>query len=305
MQERELNLVFLVGAMKAGTSTLYADLNKHARVHGPPLKEPFFLVNGDSPNVVIQKYKNHFKQAMAESLLLDGSTGYTMLPDYPNAANVAVKIGIDPKIIIYLIREPFSRILSHFYHSVGSGDMNADFSSALRQDSRLINYSRYYFQIQPWLKAFGPDKVYVVTMDHWAQNRKKIAQAIFSLIGLKSALKEEDFVSVKNVRSRDRISPQLSRWLRNFFPRDTYRQVRSLIPSDIRQLLMKVLTKPSPTPVAEFSDYDLEYVWSHLEEELSLLAPYVRHPLLDPITIWNRNELFAQYRKVDASSKPY
>ena len=302
MSNLEANLVFVVGAMKAGTSTLCSDLSKHPAVYGPTLKEPFFLIKDWSGDRIKRQYEIHFDKAPPGSLLVDGSTGYTMRPDYVDAAQTAKKIGIDPKIIIYLVRDPFSRIVSHFHHSVGSGDMSTDFQVALREDKRLINYSRYYHQIRPWLDAFGAEKVHIVTMDYWVKNRIEVAAQLFTAMGLDPVVDGIDTKDVKNVGSRSRIPPTLGRYVRKYLHGDRYRQVRNLTPIAIRQLFLRVLGQPSPKPTAEFTDEDLEFVWSQLEGELSSIAPYIRHPLTDQRTIWSRSALFANHRILNPTS---
>jgi len=134
--ERKVNL-FLVGAMKAGTTMLMDLLSQHPEIYASPIKEPNFFVSNppkelydpsrffslrkyfdqDFPKPLhianidsLDDYNKLFSMASNEMFLLDGSTMYLHAPE------TAQKIYDYNKnaCIIIIKREPLSRAYSHY-----------------------------------------------------------------------------------------------------------------------------------------------------------------------------------------------
>jgi len=68
----------------------------------------------------------HFAAARADELCGDASTYYTMLPVHPGVAARAVSMLPAGFRVIYVVREPVSRTISHHYHEHTAGRAGAD-----------------------------------------------------------------------------------------------------------------------------------------------------------------------------------
>ena len=63
--------------------------------------------------------------------------------------------------MIYVVRDPIDRMLSHYLHNVGGGYEDRTLTEALADpESSYVARSRYAFQLEPYLEAFGrePDR---------------------------------------------------------------------------------------------------------------------------------------------------
>ena len=57
---------------------------------------------------------------------------------------------------IYVVRDPIDRMLSHYLHNVGGGYEDRSLADALSDpESSYVARSRYFFQLEPYLEAFG------------------------------------------------------------------------------------------------------------------------------------------------------
>ena len=134
--EKQANL-FLVGAMKAGTTLLMDLLSQHPEIYVSPIKEPNFFVEEvpeelydpsrffslekyfkkDFPNPLhianvntLQDYRKLFSISTHEKYRLEGSTMYLHAPNTPQRI---CQYNNDATIII-IKRDPLDRAYSHY-----------------------------------------------------------------------------------------------------------------------------------------------------------------------------------------------
>jgi hypothetical protein len=134
-RERRPNL-FIVGAAKAGTTSLYHYLAGHPDIYVAPVKEPHFFsqirpdpkLEAFSPHVGEEAtYLSLFASAGAEKLRGEASTSYLWHQD---AADAVQERCPDAKIIIILRDPPRSRD-SHYWNDVREGIAHRSFADAV------------------------------------------------------------------------------------------------------------------------------------------------------------------------------
>lgn len=119
----------VVGATKAGTTSLDQYLAMHPQIHMARPKEPrFFTVGNPSSNYHrgVAWYRGLFR---SERLCCgETSPQYT---HWPTRSGVVERMhALVPKCrLIYLVREPWARIRSHYYMNLSTG--NTDLSSPI------------------------------------------------------------------------------------------------------------------------------------------------------------------------------
>ena len=71
---------FIVGTARAGTTTLYASLEKHPKVFIPWLKEPgyFFVPTNLLPGLSAKDYLDLFKQAEPDQIIGEATPTYLL-----------------------------------------------------------------------------------------------------------------------------------------------------------------------------------------------------------------------------------
>lgn len=181
----------IIGAMKAGTTTLYYDLMANPSIYLPAEnKEPHSL---GSEKVLTaggrREYARYFAKARANQVCGEASTGYTKLPTARGVPERAMAICGPSLKLIYLVREPVSRIISHHRHDSAPpahapGQMDPDIDVAFERHPELVEYSRYAMQIEPWIARFGRERVHIVVFEEYIRDRRAVVAAVSEFLGV-------------------------------------------------------------------------------------------------------------------------
>lgn len=260
----------IIGAQKAGTTTLFFDLITQSAIHEPLDKEPSSLASDDVLNDAgLQRYQALFKTASRHQLCFEASTAYTKLPDYPDVVARAQQVFADrfqELRVVYLVRDPVRRILSHYHHEFIDRKIEIPIDQAVRDHSRFIDWTRYASQIKPWLDALGPDQIKVIRFETYTAHRRQTVQELASYLGFTPNLEQIDPTRVDN-RSDGR--PVHSRLTRTLTENCLYRSIiRPALSHDLRKKLRERLlprhnTRPLP-PKPE----TIEFIQNELLDEM-------------------------------------
>jgi hypothetical protein len=85
---------------------------------------------------------------------------------------------------IYLVRNPVDRIVSSYMHTYERGYTDADIRTAVIEDRLFIDVTRYHTQINPYIKKFGRDNVFLVDFDDFTQNREAVLRSLSEFLGI-------------------------------------------------------------------------------------------------------------------------
>jgi hypothetical protein len=182
------NLV-VIGGLKCGTTSLHHYLNLHPEIGMSRPKELNYFVEELNWGLGEDWYANHF--ADADRVRGESSPHYTNEPRFTGVAErMSDTLGPDARVI-YVVRDPIDRMLSHFLHNVGGGYDRRDLETALSDpDSAYLHRSLYAMQLEPYLNCFGGDRVEVVTREELLYERAETMRRLFALLGV-----HEDFTS--------------------------------------------------------------------------------------------------------------
>jgi hypothetical protein len=224
MRRGELTLpdFLVIGAMKAGSTSLMDDLGAMPEVFVPTVKELFFLCRDDVlSDWGTERYAKLFSGCRPDQICGEGSTGYSKIPDAPGVPRRTRQVlGTDVKLI-YIVRNPLERLFSHHYHDYRVGLLPRDPDQAIRQSPALINYSRYMWQLQPWIDEFGPDRIHVVLFEEYVSQREHELRRIREFLGLSPAIPPES--AGGSVQNRGEESRVLRGWTRHIRKMLTHR----------------------------------------------------------------------------------
>ncbi len=189
----------IIGAMKAGTTTLFRDLETNPGIFFPRKKELGHLTRDEVLTEAGRRdYARHFRRARADQKAGEASTDYTKLPTYPGCPRrVRELLGPDVRLI-YLVREPIARTVSQHHHSYNSGKLPRSFDEALERNPTLLEYSRYAMQLEPWLETFGREAVMVIRFEDYVANRQATADAAARFVGVTDTKCDVDETRVFN-----------------------------------------------------------------------------------------------------------
>jgi Sulfotransferase family len=198
---------FIVGAQKAGTTSLYHYLNQHPQVYMSPIKEPFFFDHEmDSKGEVVRcEFGGHrqpprFTNIEEYSALFEGVRGEKAIgeatPLYIYAPGTAERIEryVPGAKSIALLRNPADRAYSAFLYAVRIGvEPLTDFAQALREEPlRMRNgwhyvfhyRSRglYYQQLKRYYEVFGRERIGVWLYEDMMEDPASVAQSVFRFL---------------------------------------------------------------------------------------------------------------------------
>jgi hypothetical protein len=243
---------FIVGAAKAGTTSLYHYLKEVPGVFMSKVKEPYYF----SPNYIRrytgemvtdkEEYLRLFKNASGCIAIGEASPSYLWDPNSPKLIHQSIP---DARIII-LLRDPIERAYSHYLMKVrfGTGDKR---SSSFYQDlmrnyknperkandmSQLyVEFSMYYEQVKRYFDEFGRQQLKVIIYEEFIQRPEETVNDVLAFLGLNytvTAIKEQ-----YNTHSvpRSPISP----WVYSFFH---WLRARGIKTSKLTTLLPPTLT---------------------------------------------------------------
>ncbi|MFE8071664.1 sulfotransferase [Marinobacteraceae bacterium S3BR75-40.1] len=178
--------LFVVGAMKSGSTTLHEYLERHPAIYMSPEKEPGFFVpelwNGRGED----EYKALFENAGQVAYRGESSTHYTKLPTYTGVAERICRYNPEARII-YVMRDPIKRLFSHYRHAVRDLHFYGEtrpIIQAIEKDPMYVAYSDYAMQLKPYLELFGKEQVYTLTFEDLVSNTQEEMAHIFDWLGI-------------------------------------------------------------------------------------------------------------------------
>ncbi|MCR6673604.1 sulfotransferase [Devosia ginsengisoli] len=235
----------IIGAMKAGTTTLYRDLAAHPELFLPEEKEPECLVrHGNDARAVARDYKSLFAAAGSDRLKGEASTAYAKRPDHEGVAEMARRVCGPLLKVIYITRDPIERIISQYRHEFGLGEVVEDIDTAVLKYARYVNYSRYDWQLEPWLQIFGGSQVLVVPFETYVANRTEIARQICTFLGANPAsLPEIDSERAFNA-NEGKLIPA-GPWKRLVGSRFYQRTIKPMLAQSLREEVARRVLSPA------------------------------------------------------------
>ena len=241
----------IIGAAKAGTTSLFRYLGQHPDVFISPVKEPNFFAyagqevnfQGPKANQLINKWSVTTLQAYqalfepAEAAEVTGEASFTSL--YVPDALPRIQHLIPEVKLIVLLRDPVERAYSNFKMNVQAClEPCDDFAQALDEETARIragwgpawHYRQlgfYHAQLARCHKLFPADQIRVYLLDDLATNARSVVQEVFDFIGVDSAFEPD--VSKRHNRSEIPKSDLLRRLMRSRNPlRATARTLTTL-----------------------------------------------------------------------------
>lgn len=122
----------VIGAQKAGTTSLHEALAQHPAVMLPAVKElHYFTLHSEQP---LSWYAAHFADAQAGQLCGEATPYYLF---HPAVAQRLARCLPDSRLIV-LLRDPVARTLSHYFHAVRRGNEQLPLAEALAAEAARL-----------------------------------------------------------------------------------------------------------------------------------------------------------------------
>jgi len=271
----------IIGAMKCATSTLSAQLEAQPGIFCTTPKEPNFFSDDDVYARGLDWYLDLFSSAAPGDLLGEASTHYTKLPTHPRALERMREVLTAPKLV-YVMRHPVDRLVSHFMHGWRDGRMGGDINDAVGKYEELVAYSRYAMQLEPYFRAYGPDNVLPVFSGCLRKAPQAELERVCRFIGYAGAPVWSEETGDQNTASeqmrksplRDAVvnAPGISFIRRTFVPKQTREWVKQF---------WKLREKP------QLSSETRQFLETTFDDDLRMLAEWLG---IDTLTCANFGE---------------
>lgn len=207
----------VIGAMKAGTTSLFGYLRTHPQVFLPWRKEIHFFSHDDNWEKGVHWYEDQFAGASPDQRIGEASPSYSKRHLFPDASDRLAKV-LPTARIIYLVRDPITRLQSMYLDMLYYGGERRSLSQAVRSDDDYILTSSYGWQLEPYVERFGRERILVETSDQLRADPNAVLQRVFGFIGVDEMPPAEPIES--NLSETKRIPNRLGRRLQRVRPSD-------------------------------------------------------------------------------------
>lgn len=118
----------------------------------------------------------------------ESSTHYAKLPRYKGVSERIYHYNPDSRII-YVVRDPYERTMSQYFHALRSLSMDTEtrpILKALQAEQTYWAYSDYAMQIRPYGERFGWDQVYIMLFDDLVSQPEASLADLCAWLGLET-----------------------------------------------------------------------------------------------------------------------
>ncbi|TVQ45339.1 MAG: sulfotransferase [Gloeocapsa sp. DLM2.Bin57] len=176
----------IIGGMKCGTTSLHYYLNCHPDISMSREKELNFFIEEKNWHKGIEWYQSKFTGNA--KIYGEASPNYTY---YPNWQGVPERLysTIPHAKLIYILRDPIERIISHYVHRYADGRENCSITEVLADFENnpynpYVCRSRYYWQLEQYLRYFPSSNILILTSEQLEHFPQKTLQTIFRFLAV-------------------------------------------------------------------------------------------------------------------------
>lgn len=258
--------LIIIGAMKAGTSSLFNMLATHPDIIPAITKEPeYFSENQSHELKTVRDYSELWPgsdDAPMGKYLLEASTGYSKFPSGGDVPRRMKEYGIKPKFI-YIVRDPIKRIESQINWAVKRPWFNPADSYT---HSRYISPSRYAAQLDRYMAHFDKDDLLLLGFEELKSDPGNLLKKVSDFLGIEYSFDEEAARIIKNATFSETVGERFvyrTPMIHRFYSKAPYR---------FREYVRKnILAKTPPVHKITLKNKELESVKAALRDDMARL----------------------------------
>jgi len=274
---------FIVGAPKAGTTSLYHYLNEHPEIEMSSQKEPNFFSHEALRNQKIyydknrintlKKYHRLFERTDV-NLIGEASVSYLFYEDVPKKI---ITYNPDAKIII-MLRNPIDRAFSHYLMDFRLGLVSESFETIIRKQSehknanlfyqQYVKVSEYTNQVKRYSEVFSKKNIYIIDYEVFKNQTSDIVDDVIIFLGLDNNSK-----SFSNKRYNAYKEPK-NNIIRSIYAFIPFRNMLSnILPEYINKTISDLLFDSGKKPKLSKSTRD--FLKKHFESDVIELSKFL------------------------------
>jgi sulfotransferase family protein len=262
------NLI-VIGAMKAGTTSLHVYLSLHPEIFMSADKEPRFFNEEWNWHRGLEWYEAQFPERAA--IRGESTPDYTKFPAMRNVPERIHSVIPDARLI-YLVRDPIDRIVSHYVDAYSFGRVHGTLEDELAhfEDCHFVNCSRYYLQLEQYLEYFDPGSILVLVSEELRNDRQRTLQTAFRFLGVEESFAAPEWETThyggEDLRRKTRIGYGLLRLaevvrsspMRRYLPRQLMAPIRAFNALTARRIQRPTMDESLRAELAEYLREDVD-----------------------------------------------
>lgn len=196
-----LNTVFIAGATKCGSTTLWSYFQDHHEALVGSKKELFFFDSERNYSKGRAYFDSFFSDATGKRILVDASANYLYFSRVPHR----IKRDMPKARLIFIFRNPVERTISSFWHGYAKGRPFDNIKEAL-VDSRcrhLVEKSRYSSYLQRFMDVFDREQMLFLKTDDLRNNAREVRKKCYIHAGISPEINVQNEKEV--VRNPSRV----------------------------------------------------------------------------------------------------
>ena len=298
---------FVVGAARAGTTSVDRYLDEHPEIYMSPIKEPSYFARDILPGDVTarqwnrrqrgledylngpmtavrggcvlewEQYLKLFKNVKNEAAVGESSTAYLVSPQAP----AEIRARIPHARIIIMLRSPVERAFSMYLLFCRNGGLRANFSDLLRNGNSpdLAKWRRHILELRKvaphvrrFLETFPRDQVRWYFYDDFSADPGRTMQNIYTFLGV-----DPQFRPDVARRFNEGVAPRLP-LLQQALHRTRLLDFGSrILPQGARALARRTLFRTKNRP--SLTDSDRAYLVDYFRDDIVELEQLVQRDL--------------------------
>jgi hypothetical protein len=150
--------------------------------------------------------------------------------------------------LIYLVRDPIQRILSHYVDNVHRGVERSSIEDVLQgnfDQNGYVSTSRYYFQLERYLQVFDQEQILVIQSERLRKERLEVLSEVFGFLGVNPDFRTSEFRDEQHQTKEKDVPIPLARRLAD---NSVIRRLKELTPRPIETLIRTAIRKPASQP---------------------------------------------------------
>jgi hypothetical protein len=272
----------VIGAMKAGTTSLYDYLNNHPQIYLHPAKELAFFAKPENKGRA-ELYARQFERAPDESVIGDVSTQYAKHPLWTDVPRRMAELVPEARLV-YMVRDPIARIESHYHHELLGGADLPPIDEDVRQNPLYVQVSSYAMQLALYEPHFRRDQMLVVVMEEFMRDKRTWMRTIFEHIGCDPEYVPTNLDTQSNVSSKRRKATPM---IRRIQANRLYNLVRWRVPRFVKRPIVRLLSATPPSERPRLSPETRAWLADQLRDDVQKLTDYLCRD--EPIWNWERD----------------
>jgi hypothetical protein len=184
---------FLLGANKAGTTSLWRYLRAHPDVFMPAMKEPhWFVLAGQPPPpqraILLDHgeldlrteadYRRLFRRAWRQKAVGEASTGYLTSP----TAAAAIRQAVPDAKLIAVLRNPVDRAWSRWRMLRADGIERSDFLAAVQANPSYVGLGLYGAALERWFRLYPRERIQLFLYEELEADAAAVVRSILAFL---------------------------------------------------------------------------------------------------------------------------